>query len=278
MQTTRLTNVTPPTLLAVLPALVAALVIAPACSKKEEVALAPSASALEVSKVAPAANVVSYRLQKDGKTTIDMKGVAEEIKGETSVSDGTLDVDLGNLANSRGEVKIDLTTLTMRTFADPEKNASQTDHAHNWLQVGNVATADEKRANQFVVFAIRSIDALGPSDVAKVAVETQNGEDVRKVTLTAHGELLLHGHKVNKDVPLEVRFYWPAGGKPQSVTGSPPVRVVVATKAPLVVTLGEHAVEPRDPGGKALQWTTSLISKVAKTAEVTFELTAKPNG
>jgi len=251
----------------------AVALLSAACSKKEEIAAAPVASALEVSKAAPTAKVAPYAVQKDGKATIDMKGVAEEIKGDTSASDGALEVDLMNLPASRGEVKVDLTTLKMRTFSDADKNASQSEHAQNWLEVGAVATADQRAANRWVSFAIRSIDAP-VTDVAKIAPEKEGSEDVRKVQLTAHGELLLHGHKTNKDVALDARFYWPAGAK----ADAPPARIVIATHAPLVVTLAEHTVEPRDPTGKLLQWTTGLVSKVSKTADVTFELTAKPAG
>lgn len=245
-----------------------------ACGKKEESPAAPLASALEVSKAAPGAKVTTFAIQKDSKAWVDMKGVAEEIKADATGGAGALEIDPMNLAASRGEVKIDLTTLAMHTFDDPSKNDSQTDHAQNWLEVGKAATADEKSANRWVVFAIRSITDLAAADVTKVAAETQGGEDMRRVTFTAHGELLLHGHKVNKDVALDARFYWPAGGKAEA----PPARVVVSTRSPMVVTLAEHAVEPRDPGGKLLQWTTKLVSKVAKTADVTFELTAKPTG
>jgi hypothetical protein len=42
------------------------------------------------------------------------------------------------------------------------------------------------------------------------------------------------------------------------------------------VVLKEYEVQPRDPGGKALAWTTSLLSKVAETADVTFDLGAVP--
>jgi hypothetical protein len=42
------------------------------------------------------------------------------------------------------------------------------------------------------------------------------------------------------------------------------------------VVLKEHDVSPRDPAGQLLEWTTSLISKVADTADVTVTLAATP--
>lgn len=248
--------------------------LAVACDKKkDDVALAASATALEVSKPPPSAMTVHFDVQKDGKTSIDMPGVNEHITADTSVSDGKLDVDLMDLTKSVGEVKVDLTSLKTRTFKEAEKNDSQTGHAHNWMEVGDDYTKDVIEKNKWAVFAIRSIDGVSEANVSKVAPTTKDGEDVRTVQLTGHGELLVHGHKANKDIPMEARFYWPAGAKPDMK----PSRIVFATKKPLRVTLKEHDVRPRDTSGKLLDWTTSLISKVAETADISFEMTAKPS-
>lgn len=249
------------------------LLVATGCDKKkDDVALAPSASALEVSKAAPSAKTVRFDVQKDGKTSIDMPGVKEHIKADTRVSAGTLDVDLMDLTKSVGEVKVDLTTLDTHTFDDKEKNESQSGHARNWMEVGSDYTKDVIEKYKWATFAIRSIDDASQPDITKIAPISKDGEDVRTVTLTGHGEILIHGHASKKDIPMEVRFYWPAGAKPETK----PARMVFATKAPLHVTLKEHDVRPRDTSGKLLDWTTSLISKVAETADISFEMTAKP--
>ncbi len=238
--------------------------------KKDEAALAPSASALEVSK--GSASVVHYDVQKDGKTSIDMPGVKEHIKADTTASEGKLDVDLMDLTKSVGEVKVDLTTLKTHTFTDNDKNDAQTGHARNWMEVGSDYTKDAIEKYKWAVFAIRSIDNVSQADITKVVATSKDGEDVRTVTLTGHGEILVHGHAAKKDIPMEARFYWPAGAKPETK----PSRIVFATKTPIRVTLKEHDVRPRDTSGKLLDWTTSLISKVAETADISFEMTAKP--
>lgn len=240
--------------------------------KKDEPALAPSASALEVSKAAAGSMVARYDVQKDGKTSIDMPGLKEHIKADTAASDGKLDVDLVDITRSVGEVKVDLTTLKTHTFGNDD-DISQTNHAHNWMEIGDDYPKETRETYRWAVFAIRSIDGESAKDVTKVAPKTENGEDVRTVTFTAHGELLLHGHKANKDVPMQVWFHWPAGAKPSTL----PSRIVFATKSPLRVTLKEHDIRPRDTSGKLLEWTTRLVSKVAETADISFELTAKPS-
>jgi hypothetical protein len=240
--------------------------------KKDEAPLAPSATALEVSKAAPSAMTVHFDVQKDGKTSIDMPGVKEHIKADTTASAGSLDVDLMDLTKSVGEVKVDLTTLSTHTFDDKDKNDSQTGHARNWMEVGSDYAKDAIEKNRWAVFAIRSIDGVSEPNVWKVAPVAKDAEDVRTVALTGHGEILIHGHAAKKDIPMEARFYWPAG----ATQGTKPTRIVFATKSPLHVTLKEHDVRPRDTSGKLLDWTTSLISKVAETADISFELTAKP--
>ncbi|HEY1955448.1 MAG TPA: hypothetical protein VGH28_07540 [Polyangiaceae bacterium] len=240
-----------------------------ACKKESSVTLAESASALAAEAPPPSAKVVAYTIDPASKTAIDMPGLKEHIVADTDGAAGKLDVDVMNLANTRGEVKIDLTTLKTHTFND-DKDASQTHHALNWLQVGDTATADEKTANQYAVFAIRSLDGLSEANVSKVAPKTEGAEEIRTVTGTAHGEFLLHGHKANKDVPIEARFHYPAGAK----ADSNPTKIDIKSTAPLKVTLKEHDIHPRDNFGKLASWTTNLVAKVAETADVSLDLHA----
>lgn len=255
------------TLLAV--ALAVPVVFAVACKKETPVALAESASALSAALPPPSAKVVAYDVDPASKTSIDMPGVKEHITADTDGAAGKLDVDLMNLANTRGEVKVDLTTLKTHTFKD-DRDASQSAHARNWLQVGDVATADEKKANQYAVFAIQTVTNISAADVSKVAATKDAGEDVRTITATVHGEFLVHGHKATKDVPVEARFHYPAGAP----ADSKPTKIDIKSTSPLRVTLKEHDVHPRDGFGKVAEWTTSLISKVAETADVTLDIHA----
>jgi len=249
--------------------LVGAVGLFSACKKDSTVALAESASALAAVAPPPTAMVVAYAIDPASKTSIDMPGLKEHITADTDAAAGKLDVDLMNLANTRGEVKIDLTTLKTHTFKD-DRDDSQTTHARNWLQVGDVASADEKKANQYAVFAIQSVDGISQANVSKVAPTTENGEDIRTVTATVHGEFLVHGHKANKDVPIEARFHYPAGAK----ADSNPTKIDIKSTGPLKVTLKEHDIHPRDTFGKVASWTSNLVAKVAETAEVSLDLHA----
>jgi len=101
----------------------------------------------------------------------------------------------------------------------------------------------------------------------------EGSEEVRIVTMTVHGELLVHGHSVPKQDRVEVVLYYPAGASSESM----PARIEVKSKEPMRVTLKDHDVSPRDPAGQLLAWTASLVSKVAETADVTVALTAAPS-
>ena len=240
-----------------------------ACKKDAPVALAESASALVAAAPPATAKVVPYAIDTASKTSIDMPGLKEHIKADTDAATGTLNVDLMNLANTRGEVKIDLTSLKTHTFGD-DRDGSQTTHAHNWLEVGDVAAADVKKANQYAVFAIESLDKISAPDVSKVAPTKDGSDDVRTVTATVKGEFLVHGHKASKEVPIEARFHYPAG----AAADSKPTTIEIKSTTPLHVTLKEHDIVPHDNFGKVTSWTTALVSKVAETADVTLDLRA----
>lgn len=246
-----------------------------ACDKKGEgVGVAPSASALSPSVAAPSAKVVKVTIDPKGKTSIDMEAPKEHIKAATEVAGGTVEVDLMNLANTRGEVKVDLSSLKTSTFNDSSKDAAQTGHALTWLEVADGADGklpeEVKTQNRFAVFAIRSIDSLSATDVSKIApTKSANGDDVRVVTATAHGDFLLHGHKVDKAIPLEITFRHPAGAP----AGSNPTQIDISTKSPFRVTLAEHDVKPRDSFGKIAKGAFNLLgTKVAETATITMEM------
>ena len=246
--------------------------------KSESAALAPSASALAPSKAAPSSKVVKFTIDPKGKTAIDMEAPKEHIKATTDSAAGTLEVDLMNLANTRGEVKVDLSTLKTSTFNDASKDSAQTGHALTWLEVADAEKEklpDEvKTQNRYAVFAIRSVDGLNASDLSKVEASTSgSGDEVKTVSLVAHGEFLLHGRKMNKDIPLEVSFRVASGSAKDAI----PTQIDVTTKSPFSVILAEHDVKPRDSFGKIAKGAFNLFgTKVAETAKITMEMHARP--
>ncbi len=232
---------------------------------------APSASALAPSMAATGAKTFAFTIDPKSTTSIDMPAPKEHIKADTSAAAGTLQIDPMNLTNSRGEVKVDLSTLTTHTFDDPDKNSAQTTHARTWLEV--VVNGNMQDANRWAVYAIRSVDNASANDLSKVPAVHEGADDVRKVTMTTHGELLIHGHKVNRDDTVEVAFHYPTG----AAGDTKPISITVKSKDPLHVILAEHEVKPRDSFGSLAQKSFSLLgTKVAETADISLDLKAVP--
>ncbi len=255
------------------------LLAAVACDdKKNGVTLAPSASSLAPSTPPPpSAKVVKFAIDSTSATSLMLEAPKEKIKATTSAAAGSLDVDLMNLTNSRGEVKIDLTTLTTKTFDDPKDNAAQTAHARTWLEVADGESgpldAKVKETNRYAVYAIRSIENVTPhADVSKVPETKDGADDVRTVTMTTKGELLVHGHKVDRESEVEVAFRYDSGA-----SADKPKALSIKSKKPLRVVLGEHDVKPRDGFGKISKSAFHLLgTKVADNADITLDLRAKP--
>ncbi len=251
--------------------LAASLAAVVSCSKKDDsVQLAPSATALASSQASPAAKAWHYTVDPKGTTHVDMPGLKEHIKGDTSAARGTLDVVGSDLAQSRGTIQVDLATFTTGTFDDDDKNKTQTKHARTWLEA--VVDGKTNEDMRWATLAIRSIDGLSATDLSKVPTTKDGADDVRSVDMTVHGDVLIHGHKLQKDVPVTVTFRYPSGATP----ASEPTRVDIKSKTPMRVVLKEVDVQPRDTVGALTAWTTSLVSKVAEYADVTVDLGATP--
>lgn len=256
-------------------AAVAVLLIA--CEdKKQPTALAPAASSLAPSTPPPSSMVLKLAIDPKSTTSIDMPAPKEHIKATTDAAAGHLDVDLMNLASSRGEVKIDLSTLTTKTFGDAEKDKTQTKHARTWLEVEDGEDGklpeETKAANRYAVFAIREIKNPSATDLTKVPAAKDGEDEVRTVTMTTAGEILIHGHKVARELEVEAQFRYARGA-----AADKPKALVVKSKAPLRVTLAEHDVKPRDGVGKIAKGAFHLLgTKVADTADITLELRAAP--
>jgi hypothetical protein len=243
------------------------------CDRKADaVAVAPAVTSLPSSEAPANLATWHYTVDPDGRAHVDLPGLKERIKGDTTAALGTLEVDGNDLSKSRGTVRIDLATFITSTFGNDD-DKTQTKHARTWLEVGEVSVpTPTNEPLRYAEFAVRSIDGLAETALAKIVPTHDGGDDVRKVTMTLHGDLLVHGHAVPKDGVVGVRFRYPRGAPP----GSKPARIEIDSESPLRVVLKEHDVRPRDPAGQLLEWTTKLIAKVADTADVTVHLTAEP--
>jgi hypothetical protein len=242
------------------------------CEDKPSANLAPTASALAPAKPA-AVGAQAFAIDK-GTSKVDfmMEAPQEKIRGRvTGGTEGSINVDPTDLTKTNGAIVVDLTGLEVfQTVvkddkpAEETKNDAQNKHARTWLEISDDAPEADRKKNARVEFSILKIEKASANDVTKLT-----GAD-RKVTLTAQGEFLLHGHKAPKTVELEATFHF---------DGDKPTSVAIKTTKPFGVDLAEHDVKPREAFGKLAAKTLDLLApKVAKEAQVSVDLTAKAGG
>jgi polyisoprenoid-binding protein YceI len=216
----------------------------------------PSASA------APVAGTTRMTVADTGSSTFLIDAPLEKIKGRWTKFRGQLDVDPSDLRKTTGEVDLDLDDLKTETFDDADKNATQTGHTHNWLGLGTDVPTQERDDNRWARFTITAIDDAAPGAVGD-APESANGRVVR---IVAHGDMWLHGVTSPKTVKLTATF----SGPPSS-----PSSVHITTDAPILISLKEHDVKPRDVTGKFLNGALEKVGKkIDDTVQVSLDVTA----
>jgi hypothetical protein len=201
-----------------------------------------------------------------GKASVYIDAPLEKLRGETQQLGGYLRLNPRKLDASSGTLTASLLGFTTHTFGDKEKDETQTEHAHNWFEIGDDVKVGRPRDfenYQDVVFRIDAIESVSPSaDLAQVKEE--NG--ARTVTLKANGTLWVHGRPAQKRVTIEVAFKGPAEA---------PTEVAFKTTAPMHVSLVAHDVKPRDAAGKFLDGALSVVGKkMDDDAQVSVEGTA----
>lgn len=207
-----------------------------------------------------------------GKTTITIPAPDETFKGATSVLSGELRIDLDDLSKSIAEIDTDLETLKTFTFADADDNTAQTKHAHNWFELGEddgdmkgIKTTDPKKFADYKLahFYVDSVDESSAKTLAEVAEK----DGARTVTFKVTGRLRVHGRDAKKTIRVQLAFKGPADA---------PTSLAFKTLDPLVASLSEHDVKPRDAAGKFLSTTLGAIGKkLDDKAQVQLEGTAR---
>ncbi len=197
-----------------------------------------------------------------GKSSFLIDAPLEKIKGMTDEVRGQVHVVPKNLAASRGEIMVRVSTLKTSTFGEMEKDAAQTEHARNWMEVGLESAAESRMKYEWATLSLTSVDAK-PASLA----EAQEEGGARTVKATVSGDFKLHGITSKKSVPVTVTFKGPADA---------PSDIVIKTDTPMAVSLKEHDVKPRDKVGSFLNGALDRIGKkIDDKVQVTFEATGK---
>ncbi|MEO7097505.1 MAG: hypothetical protein ABI175_29865 [Polyangiales bacterium] len=205
-----------------------------------------------------------------GKTTIDIDAPLERFKGETTMMSGEFRIDLANLKSSIGEVDADLEGLRTFTFGD-DKDKDQTEHAHNWFEIGDEGKDSVKNTDpqKFADYKLAHfyIDQIDETSVPALK-DAPLKDGARVVTFKATDRLRVHGRDAKKTVRVEVTFVGPVEA---------PTELKFKTLEPVIASLSEHDVKPRDAAGKFLDGTLKAVGKkLDDKAQVQVEGTAKP--
>lgn len=242
------------------------------CEKSQSEQLAPQASALApATPAAPQATTWSVDAPSS-RVTFLMEAPVEKIHGEAPAAlDGDLFINLGDLTQSTGLVRVDLDKLTLyqerredenAQFGERSKSDKQNQHARTWLEISPDTPESVRTANRFAEFRITRLENPTPRDLQSLS------EPERRVTATAVGDFRLHGRKAEKRVKIELVVQF---------AGQTPKLMKVRTLEPLPIGLEEFDVRPREAFGKLAQKTLSALgSKVAESAPLKIEFTARP--
>lgn len=247
---------------------------APATADASPAALAASGLPAEPSADAGAPRTLSMRIEaRSGGIDVTLVAPKETIKGSAALVTGAIELDLVDVTQTRGSMGVDLSSLKMTSVADAAKGKKQTDHAQAWLEVVGNVPAPLKEQYRYATFAIREVVARGEPRIDKwpasaVAREGEGGGGVvRRGAVTVKGDFGLHGKAVAKEIPMEATLTFRA-------REAGPSRLEMRSTAPLMVTLAEHGVAPKDLPGLVAKGL--LGQRVAETAEVAIHFVATP--
>ncbi len=223
--------------------------------------MSAAASASAAPSDAPAAGATRFVVEM-GKGTFLIDAPLEKIKGMSDETRGHIDVNPKELGKSRGELGVRVSTLKTSTFGDMDKDTSQTEHARNWMEVGNDASAASRMKYEWATWTISSIDAT-PAALA----DAKEDKGARAIKAKATGDFTLHGVTSKKTVAVTVTFKGPPDA---------PTEIVLKTDEAMPVSMKEHDIKPRDKIGGFLNGALDRIGKkIDDKVQVSFEATMK---
>ena len=254
-----------------LPAVLAVTALAlslPACGKKAPPEPArPSASALASAAASASAlpdGKRRYLLDDTADVKFTIDAPLEKITGETHRVRGSVDVDVRDLTKTTGVVEVNVMELFTTTFAEEEKNHTQTEHAHNWLELGASVPPERRDVTRWAKFVVTKVG----TSTALADIQPLPGTDMRAVGATATGDFTLHGVTVKKSIMVNVNF----SGPPDA-----PTKIDIIATQGFPLSLVEHDIKPRDALGAFVAGALAKVGKkIDDKVRVTVSLTANP--
>lgn len=152
------------------------------------------------------------------------------LSGSVTRVSGELNVDLSDLTHSRGLVRADLGSLTIHAGTEGN-DAALLERARAALEL----SSDAQAPSAFASFDLTSVEDASPAQVEPGPERDAGSPFSRQSHFTAIGNLLLHGFRVTRRVPLSAEFGF-AGDR------QVPRSVLIRSRSPFVISLETHAI------------------------------------
>lgn len=212
----------------------------------------PAATAAATATGDAAIATTKYVLTDQSRISLELGTRRGRVRGQLTHVTGELEIALGALAQSRGQVRADLASLTLDADGS-EEDAAWLARARSALGAVDGGVAMPPTTFELTSVSELSLDALSPGSAKRVRGE-------------AEGNLLLNGFRVAKRLPLEAEF--------GSTAGEAPASLVIRSRAPLVVTLETHEIHLRDAPSVGAEKHRTHTPSASHDVRVTFELHA----
>jgi hypothetical protein len=210
-----------------------------ACAKKEPKPLRtepwlahPTASAAGSAGGDAGPPATRYMLSEPSRIHFEVPSRSGALRGTLTRVSGEITVVLGDLSQSRGQVRADLSSLALEG-PDPS-NAAPLARARAALGLEDPSAAPS------ATFDLSELHDVSPVELEPAPESDAGAPFTRRARLTGIGNLLLHGFRVVRRTSLEAEFGFAEDRKVPST-------LVIRSRVPFVVSLQTHAIQAVRP-------------------------------
>lgn len=217
-------------------------------------------------------DLVEYVLDPGSDLHFTLGAGSRRVQGDVRLAQGRFAFDPREVGRTRGRAIVDLATLHLEASRpgsrpggsrsgawelgggrDPERAdpaPTLTRQALWWLELAPESTRARHPEHRYAQVTLLQVQSeAGATAVAGLPVRASRPDRLaRRLPLLGSGELVLHGVRTPHTARLLATFEW-SQGTPESEA---PVRIELATAAPLRVDLMAHGVLPRDGRGHVI--------------------------
>ncbi|MET0793985.1 MAG: YceI family protein [Polyangiaceae bacterium] len=231
-----------------------------ACAKKEPKPLRtepwlahPPAGAASASDAALPAT--RYTLTEQSLIRFEIPSQRGALRGTLSRVSGELSVVLGDLSQTRGQVRADLSSLSFEGL-DANDSAPLT-RARAALELSDAGTAPS------ATFELSELSEVSPAQVEPAPASDTGAPFTRRTRANAAGNLMLHGFRVVRRAAFEAEFGFTADR-------NVPATLMIRSRAPFVISLETHAIRAARPENprKPKNGAPSLVDEVRVSVEL----------